>query len=172
MWPQSKLPLNKDTHYMVSDPFPQRELFAARFMWQKQWISKPAITVPRYIKKLYWNAGMKAGASRCAVSMERDHVSAGTLADQSASISWYLAYVHELVRYPGRLQRREVVPSHLPAFPRSTAAKDKVFPVQTLQVYRGSRGRNPLFLNLGSRWRWLVSFRLRPLYVRENIPIQ
>jgi len=29
----------------------------------------------------------------------------------------------------------------------------------------------PLILNLGNRWRWVVSFTTRPLYPRERTPV-
>jgi len=35
----------------------------------------------------------------------------------------------------------------------------------------GNRGVGPLILNLDTRWRWVVSFRPRPLYPREIIPL-
>jgi len=37
-----------------------------------------------------------------------------------------------------------------------------------VKTYWGSRGTAPLILNLGTRWRWVVSFTLRPLYPSVN----
>jgi hypothetical protein len=39
-----------------------------------------------------------------------------------------------------------------------------------MKAYRGSTGIAPLILNLGTRWRWVVSFTPRPLYHRDRIP--
>ena len=36
--------------------------------------------------------------------------------------------------------------------------KGKVFPLHSMEGYRGSRGIVPLILNLGRRWRWVVNF--------------
>ena len=41
---------------------------------------------------------------------------------------------------------------------RTTKVENKVVPVHTMKAYRRSRHTNPLFLNLGTRWRsWLTS---------------
>jgi hypothetical protein len=42
--------------------------------------------------------------------------------------------------------------------------------LRTLWCHVEIGGTAPLFLNLGTRWRWLVSFTLRPLYCQRNGP--
>ena len=39
-----------------------------------------------------------------------------------------------------------------------------------LMYIRGNGGIAPLIFNLGTRWMWVVSFRLRPLYSRVKSP--
>jgi hypothetical protein len=39
-----------------------------------------------------------------------------------------------------------------------------------MKVYWGSAGIAPRILDLGNRWRWVVSFTLRPLYPQERTP--
>jgi hypothetical protein len=39
-----------------------------------------------------------------------------------------------------------------------------------METYWGSGGIAPRILNLGTRWRWVVSFTPRPLYPRERAP--
>ena len=46
----------------------------------------------------------------------------------------------------------------------SKGKKCKVVPVHAMKVYWGDRGIAPLILNLGTIWRWVVSFTPRPLY--------
>jgi hypothetical protein len=43
----------------------------------------------------------------------------------------------------------------------------KVVPVQATKSYGGSRGIASLILNLGTRWRSMVNFTPRPLYLRN-----
>jgi hypothetical protein len=38
-----------------------------------------------------------------------------------------------------------------------------------MKTYRWSRVIDPLILNLGNRWSWVVKFKPRPLYPRERI---
>jgi hypothetical protein len=42
--------------------------------------------------------------------------------------------------------------------------KGKVVPLHAIKAYRGSRCADPLILNLGTKWRWAVSFRLQTLF--------
>jgi len=39
-----------------------------------------------------------------------------------------------------------------------------------MKAYWVSGGIDPLFLNLGTRWRWVVSFTPRPLYLQGKSP--
>jgi hypothetical protein len=39
-----------------------------------------------------------------------------------------------------------------------------------MKAQRGSRGVDPLILNLGARWGWVVNVTSRPLYARERNP--
>jgi len=39
-----------------------------------------------------------------------------------------------------------------------------------MKTYWGSGSITPRLLNLGTRWRWVVSFTLRPLYPRRESP--
>jgi hypothetical protein len=51
--------------------------------------------------------------------------------------------------------------------------KGKVFPVpkyHALKTYWGSGGIAPRILDLGIRWKWVVSFTPRPLYPRSKSP--
>jgi len=41
-------------------------------------------------------------------------------------------------------------------------------PVHTMKAYRDSGGIAPPFLNLGSRWRKVISFTSPPLYPQEK----
>jgi hypothetical protein len=43
-----------------------------------------------------------------------------------------------------------------------------VFKYHTMKTYWGNGGITPRILNLGTRWRWVVSFTLRPLYPRSK----
>ena len=45
----------------------------------------------------------------------------------------------------------------------STTNTCKVVPVHALKAYGGRRGIAPLILNLGTRWRWVVSFTPLPI---------
>ena len=42
----------------------------------------------------------------------------------------------------------------------------------TMKAYRWSGDRVPLILNLGTRWRREVNFKLRPVYPLESLPAQ
>ena len=44
----------------------------------------------------------------------------------------------------------------------------KAFCIQALKAYRGNRDIAPFILNLGTRWRWVVSFARRPHKPPEN----
>ena len=48
--------------------------------------------------------------------------------------------------------------------------KRKTVPVYAVNAYRGSGGVASPILNLGTRWRWVVSFTPRPLCLRERTP--
>ena len=48
--------------------------------------------------------------------------------------------------------------------------KCKFVLVNAMKANRGSRGIAPLFLNLGTRRRWVVNLTYQPLYPRERIP--
>jgi hypothetical protein len=39
-----------------------------------------------------------------------------------------------------------------------------------VKAYWGSGGTDPLILDLGTRWRWMVSFTPRPLYLQRKSP--
>jgi hypothetical protein len=39
-----------------------------------------------------------------------------------------------------------------------------------LKAYSGSGGKSPLILNLGTRWRRVVNFTLRPIFSLGKIP--
>jgi len=39
-----------------------------------------------------------------------------------------------------------------------------------MNTYRGNISVAPLFLNLGTRRRWMVNFTFRPLYCRGRTP--
>jgi hypothetical protein len=39
-----------------------------------------------------------------------------------------------------------------------------------MKTYWGSGSMDPSILDLGTRWRWVVSFTPRPLYPQGNIP--
>jgi hypothetical protein len=52
---------------------------------------------------------------------------------------------------------------------RRLTASAWVFPVNTMKVYRGSRGIAPLIPNLGTRWKWELNFTLgSPLPQGQN----
>jgi hypothetical protein len=44
-------------------------------------------------------------------------------------------------------------------------------PVHATKAYGRSRGINPLILNLGARWCWVVNFKPQPLYLWERTPV-
>jgi len=39
-----------------------------------------------------------------------------------------------------------------------------IVPIHTTKTYTGSSGRVQILLNLGTRWRWMVSLTPQPLY--------
>jgi len=41
---------------------------------------------------------------------------------------------------------------------------------QAMKAYRGNGGIAPRLLDLGTKWRWLISFTPRPLYHQGKIP--
>jgi hypothetical protein len=43
-------------------------------------------------------------------------------------------------------------------------ARGKVVPLHAIKAHKGNGGTDPLILNLGTIWRWMLSFTLRPLY--------
>jgi hypothetical protein len=45
--------------------------------------------------------------------------------------------------------------------------KNEFAPLEVMRAYR-VEGTTSLFLNLGTRWRWMVSFTLRPLISEER----
>jgi hypothetical protein len=49
-------------------------------------------------------------------------------------------------------------------------AKGKVVPMPDMKTWRGSRYIVPLVLNISSRWRWVVSIRLRQLFPWSKNP--
>jgi len=49
--------------------------------------------------------------------------------------------------------------------------REKVFSVEVVKVYRGSRATEQLILNLGTRWRCMVNLTPQPLYHREGSPV-
>jgi hypothetical protein len=49
--------------------------------------------------------------------------------------------------------------------------KCKVVSVHVMKAYRGSRQIAALILNLGTRQRRVVNFKLWPLYPRERTPV-
>ena len=48
----------------------------------------------------------------------------------------------------------------------------KLFPVHVMKTYGGNRGIALLILNLGPRWRWVVSFTPRPVYPLGKLPYE
>jgi hypothetical protein len=44
-------------------------------------------------------------------------------------------------------------------------------PFRCLEAYRLRRGINTLILDLGTRWRWGISFTHRPLYPLKKTPV-
>jgi hypothetical protein len=46
--------------------------------------------------------------------------------------------------------------------------KGKVFLVHGMKTHRGSRGVAPFILNFSTRWRWMVNFPPRLLYLWER----
>jgi hypothetical protein len=58
-----------------------------------------------------------------------------------------------LVRLPLKLMTGKVVPAHV------------------MKACRGRRAIAPFVLNLGSIWRPMINFTLRPLYTRERNPV-
>jgi len=49
--------------------------------------------------------------------------------------------------------------------------KGKVFPTRDMKAQNGSRGTAPHILNLGTGWRCVVNFELRPLCTRERTQV-
>jgi hypothetical protein len=47
----------------------------------------------------------------------------------------------------------------------------KLPPVHAMEAYRGSRDIAPLVINLGTKWRWVVNFKLRSFYPLERSPV-
>jgi len=50
----------------------------------------------------------------------------------------------------------------------NSEAKGKVVSVQTKKIFNRSGGTAPLILNLGMRWRWMVSLTLQLLYLQRQ----
>jgi len=48
--------------------------------------------------------------------------------------------------------------------------KRQIIPAHTLKICRGNRGTTSLIFNLGTRWKWVVSFMTRPFYLRRRSP--
>lgn len=48
--------------------------------------------------------------------------------------------------------------------------KDILVLVHAMKVYRGSKGVSPLIVNVGTSWRWVISFTPLPPYPREKSP--
>ena len=74
-----------------------------------------------------------------------------------------------------KARRKEFTLSCIPKKKKSSLSNanrrynGKVFPVHTIKGYRGSIA--PLFLNLCSRWWWVVNCMPRLLYAREEITV-
>lgn len=57
---------------------------------------------------------------------------------------------------------------NIKSFHLNSDAKDKVVSVQTTKTFNRSGGTAPLILNLGMRWRWMVSLILQLLYFQRQ----
>jgi len=51
---------------------------------------------------------------------------------------------------------------------KSVVDKETAVPVHAMNAYGMSSGIVPLILNLCTRWKWVMGFRLRPLYPCEK----
>jgi hypothetical protein len=49
--------------------------------------------------------------------------------------------------------------------------KSKVLHLHAMMAYSGSKGIDPLILNLGTRPVWVVSFTFRPIYLKGSYPV-
>jgi hypothetical protein len=47
-------------------------------------------------------------------------------------------------------------------------ARRKICPTHAMKTYRGRTGIAPFILNHGTKWRWVVNFTSRPLYLLEK----
>ena len=74
-----------------------------------------------------------------------------------------LLHQHLLFHLPMHLGRRKF-------FSCSFSLKGKAFCIHALKAYRGSRSMAPFILNLGTRWRWVVSFTRRPQNPQKITP--
>jgi len=50
-------------------------------------------------------------------------------------------------------------------------SRSKVSLRSAMKEYAGSGSTAPLYLNLGTRWWWMVCFTLRPFYTRGTSPV-
>ena len=50
--------------------------------------------------------------------------------------------------------------------------KGGVVRMHSVKAYMGSGGFAPLILNLNTGWKWVVDFRIRPVYSRERTPVR
>jgi hypothetical protein len=65
-----------------------------------------------------------------------------------------------------RLQSLTYINSKYEFFRKRERVKRAVFPVGAMKTYRRSWCIAPLILNFGTRWRWMVNFNTRLIYLR------
>jgi hypothetical protein len=59
----------------------------------------------------------------------------------------------------------------LKPYSKYNMGKVKGCPVHAMKTFRGRRGKTPLILDLGTRWRRVVNFTTWQLYPRERNPV-
>jgi hypothetical protein len=83
---------------------------------------------------------------------------------RTAGITLRFLATGDSYKYLNNISRSEINPTE-------QKLKGKVVPLHAMKSYSGRRGIAPFILNLGSRWRLVVNFTPRPLYLQEITPV-
>ena len=73
----------------------------------------------------------------------------------------------KVAKLPGLYGSNQTIPHTRFAFSKG----GKIAPVHNTKGYWRTRGKAPLILYLGTRWKWVVKFTPLPLYPRERTPV-
>jgi len=87
---------------------------------------------------------------------------------QSVSVKWCMKMVPPLDTFRSPQCHNTVDFKNQLTILERCKGKGNILSVQTIQAYRGSRGIAPHILSLGTKWKGVVNFAPRLLYIRKR----